>query len=98
MNLTVDSIVSFTPDHGWIANFKATDGENWTEPVIGWAVVVKWTNYDERAADSCEPDCQMETRLQAVVLDEYCYPTVISEYLEGRIQGCQLVSITPAEQ
>lgn len=72
MKLTIGSITSLTVDHGWIAEFTS-GGETWTEPVIGWAVVVRWANHGGENA---------ETDLQAVVLAEDRYPVAIREYVD----------------
>lgn len=69
------SITSFTPDHGWTAHFTGLK-ETWTEPVIGWAVVVTYTD-----------DGSYEQGIRAVVLTEGRYAVTIVDYIEERDPG-----------
>jgi hypothetical protein len=75
MNLTENSIVSFTPDAGYEACFQ-TETETWRRPVIGWAVVI----------EVCDPaeDPQHETGIQPVILDEEGDPLTVYWYKRFR--------------
>lgn len=46
MRPTEGSILQYTVDNSrWIAQLSDEDGDEWYEPVVGWAVVVTWTAY-----------------------------------------------------
>lgn len=84
MNLTENSVISFTPDDGWEAVFivPAADDPNiqlqgWTEPVIGWAVVVDLEEDGEG---------HTETGLEPVLLVEDRYPVTLHWHLASMDQ------------
>ena len=68
------SPMSLTPaPPGWQATFT-TDGESWTEPVIGWAIV----------AVNNGPD-GLETMIEAVIMSSTeGFPCGMREYMEYR--------------
>lgn len=83
------TIISFTPDSGYVATFQQQareqitqqpfqdEGDPWTEIVIGWALV------ERRGGDVAIGEDWTERRIEAVVLEEYL-PVLLSEYLEDR--------------
>lgn len=67
----VGSILQFTPaGPGWVA--VVGDGtKQWSEPVVGWAVVVIWTAYGEENEDeNTKGTQQFQTEVQPVTLNE----------------------------
>lgn len=77
MRFANESTVSFTPDHSgtWAVRFTA-HGHSWTEPVVGWAVVV--TNPDDGEEGA-------STQVQPVVIDPAeGWPASITEYRNNR--------------
>lgn len=82
MKPTQNSVVNFTIDHGWTAYCKAPDGEEWELPVIGWATVAAWVG-DE--TEDYPGTHQIE--VDAVVLDEDCYPTPLRSYRRDLADG-----------
>lgn len=66
VNLTENSIISFTPDAGWEATFT-TETETWTEPVIGWAVVLDLIVKGGREETGLEPVLLVENRFPATL-------------------------------
>ncbi|WP_435109819.1 hypothetical protein, partial [Nocardiopsis synnemataformans] len=62
MRIARGNIVSFTPDSGWEVIFGA-DGEQWAEPVIGWAVVALGQVAEEDGGG-------VDTDLQPVILPD----------------------------
>jgi hypothetical protein len=71
-NYASGSVISFTPDATWTAQFKAGD-EQWEVPVVGWAVIVR--HVDGGA---------METDIEPIFLDEDLYPVTRLGYLADR--------------
>lgn len=79
MRLTTGSPTHFTPEpQNLTATFTNTDGETWTGPIIGWAIVITWNNTDR--GDDAEPDDQ-ETRIEPVILAENKYPRTVNDYV-----------------
>ena len=52
-------IVSFTPDHGWLAEVRWKNGTTEQLPVVGWAVVL----------NAIQPVVLLDQRLPAVPAD-----------------------------
>lgn len=74
----VGTVLSIAPTSGRVR--FTTDREEWTLPLVGWAVVVSWIG-NPSAFESEE----YETDLDAVVLDEG--PMTLREYLSHRSPG-----------
>ena len=72
---TVGTVLSMTPAAGRVR--FTTDAEEWTLPLIGWAVVVRWVSDPDEGDDTDE----YETDLDAVVLEGARYPMSLSEYM-----------------
>lgn len=76
----VGSVLQFTPEsRGWYANLTDDSGACWEEPIVGWAVVVNWTDYDDSSDGSDDEDNedngkagtgQYQTEIQPVTLGE----------------------------
>jgi hypothetical protein len=84
MQFSPESIIQFTKADGWTAHITdKLDGETWTVPVIGWAVVVGGVDYDGRRAPNTvfETGGDMHTVLQAVVLAGEHVPETLPAYL-----------------
>lgn len=71
MRYTASSILNFTPDsHQRIIEFR-TPEEIWEHPLIGWAIVVNYTDDDTH-----------ETELEPVVLADHKFPLPLRLYLQ----------------
>lgn len=72
MEPTVGSVLHFTPEsRGWVANLQDDDGNEWQEPVVGWAVVVIWAAYAaENEDESTKATKQFQTEVQPMTLTE----------------------------
>lgn len=69
MEPVLGSVLQFTAvSPGWLA--VLSDGENeWQEPIIGWAVVVIWTAYqDDNEEESTKGTKQFQTEVQPLTL------------------------------
>jgi hypothetical protein len=96
---TPGSIVSFTPAHGWVALFEAGE-DKWTERVLGWAVVVRYVGTNEEglpAGLGLDPEWEIETEIEAVVLAEDRYPVTVKHYLMDHIDTTRCVGIVRDE-
>lgn len=84
MRYTEGSILQYTPQTDtWLVEFK-TDDQTWEVPVIGWAVVVVFTDWDEHGNELDE----MQTHIEPVLLDEIdATPALLREYLDNRTKG-----------
>ena len=71
---TVGTVLSMTPASGRV-RFTDADAEEWTVPLIGWAVVVSWVGKGGYESE------EYETDLAAVVLEGARYPMSLSEYM-----------------
>jgi len=79
------SPIAFTLDTtGRVATFRHVDGETWTEPILGWAIVCN---------DGGDVDAQQETVVEPILLVEGCYPTRVGDYLRDLAAGVMLQSI-----
>lgn len=97
MHHTQGSILNFTPDHSaGVAKFRNGDDE-WTEPVIGWAIVVNWSSAESHPhggpPDNDQHDIAIETRIEAVVLDQQGHACTTNDYLAGAEKGTRLRGI-----
>ena len=76
MNLDRDSILNFSPVDPDLWEVAITgETENWSLPVIGFAVVVSYNGKDDGELS--------ESALNPVVIDEEGYPTPIQNYLNN---------------
>ena len=87
---TVGTVLSMTPASGRV-RFTAADSEEWTLPLIGWAVVVRWVG-NPGAYESEE----YETDLDAAVLDDETGPMSLTWYLADRNRVGLRVTIEPS--
>lgn len=69
MRPTEGSILQYTVDNGrWIAELSNEDGDEWYEPVVGWAVVVTWTAYGPNAEPRQDGDeSEFQTDVQPMM-------------------------------
>jgi hypothetical protein len=103
MRISSGNVIRFTLDHsGWWARFRSkSNGEEWDERIIGWAVVVSWASWENPDSwapgnESIDPigDASLvETEIMAVVLSEGCFPITVQQYLRERPGVVQLMSL-----
>lgn len=76
MRFNRDSVISFTPDHSGAHVVEFTQGgETWTEHIIGWAIVVSYSD-DEGGTD---------TNIHPVVIDPADgMPATVTDYRDNR--------------
>lgn len=72
MEPTVGSVLHFTPEsRGWVATVTDDEGNEWQEPVVGWAVVVIWAAYSaENEDEATKSTKQFQTEVQPMTLTE----------------------------
>jgi len=87
---TVGTVLSMTPAAGRVR--FTTDAEEWTLPLIGWAVVVRWVSDPDEGDDTDE----YETELDAAVLDDETGPMSLTWYLADRNRVGLRVTIEPS--
>jgi hypothetical protein len=72
---TVGSVLHFAPDSsGWLARLSNEHGDDWEEPIVGWAVVVIWVAYVPDADDENPrpegDESEFQTELQPVLFTD----------------------------
>lgn len=90
---TVGTVLSMTPASGRVR--FVLDGEQWTLPLVGWAVVVTYVSGrdDDERDDGRE---EYEAHLDAVVLTEGRYPVPLSTYEREDLDGRGRVTVEPS--
>lgn len=86
MRISQGNTISFAPDSSgkWQARFRdPSNNQDWTEPVIGWAVIVRWAGWEEKDYPSDDQQDLVETDIVPVVLDQQ-HVTTVAEYLRDR--------------
>lgn len=78
---TVGTVLSLIPASGQV--LFTSDGERWTEPLIGYAVVVTWTKASDPSGSATWAE-EYESGVEPVVLQDG-QPTVVSAYVSGRV-------------
>ena len=90
---TSGAVLSMTPATGEVW-FRADDGEEWTLPLIGWAITVGWTGIaevhnNEMGEDIKDPEqvLSYDTSLEPVMQDEYGAHTMTSYLRDSDLSG-----------
>ena len=89
-----NSVINMTTmPPGWMAAFKAADGQTWTEPVIALATLINWVEDDTEAGDR-----KTDTRIEPVVVDSHSgYPVTATDYVGDR-SGVTFEGMRPTGQ
>ena len=85
MKFTKGSVLNMTPARGTVT-FGAHRESRWTEPLIGFAVVVKWVRVDgDDEVDDCIGAGDVKTSLTPVVVTrDGDGPFTLDDYLEDQ--------------
>lgn len=79
-----NSILNMTPAAGTVTFTQRETQETWTLPLIGWAVVITYSEVDK---DLGFPELEQETSIEPVILAEDAYPMAMGHYSMDRDGG-----------